>query len=289
MEIGIGDFLSATLRGATPLLFCALGVLLAGRAGVLHLGVEGTMLIGALASVLGTVFGGNPWMGVLASIMAGVAFGLILAVLTVYLPTDQVAIGIMFNLVSIGITSFILRLVIEEIDVILPVIPPIFFGISSFTLVALISAGVMWWLLFRTGPGLKVRATGEDAHAAHAAGTNIARVRLAILTIASVLSSLGGAYLSIGWVRGFTDNVTLGRGYIALAAAYCSRWNPLIVLVVCLVFGAGEALAFRAQAGAIGVNPYYVFMVPYVLTILVVALAGRGRDPAEVGKPYIRR
>ena len=289
MEIGIEGFLLATLRGATPLIFCALGVLLAERAGVLHISVEGAMLLGALAGVLGVVFGGNVWMGVLTSITVGIVSGLILAVMMVYLPTDQIVIGLMFNLLSIGITSFLFRLTLEKAQVILPVIPSIFSGISSFTLVALISAGVMWYFLFRTGPGLRIRAVGEDAHAAHAAGTNIARVRLVILTIAAVLSSLGGAYLSIGWVRGFTDNVTLGRGYIALAAVYCSRWNPLIVLVVCLVFGAGEALAFRAQAGAVAFNPYYVFMIPYVLTILVVALTGKGRGPADAGKPYIRR
>lgn len=289
MEIGIESFLSATLRGATPLILAALGVLIAERAGILHISVEGTMLAGALAGVLGVVFGGNVGMGVLASITVGIVTGLILASMMIYLPADQIVIGLMFNLVTIGITSFIYRLTMEKTQVILPVIPPIFFNISFFTFGALILVGVMWWFLFRTGPGLKIRAVGEDAHVAHATGTNITRVRVVIMIIASVLSSLGGAYLSIGWVRGFTDNVTLGRGYIALAAVYCSRWNPLMVLVVSLIFGAGEALAFRAQAGAVGINPYYVFMIPYVLTILIVALSKQSRGPADAGKPYIRR
>jgi simple sugar transport system permease protein len=136
---------------------------------------------------------------------------------------------------------------------------------------------------------LKIRATGENALVAHAAGVNIARVRAVNLIIAAVLSSVGGAALSVGWVRTFIENITFGRGYIALAAVYCGRWNPLIVLAICLVFGAGEALAFRAQAGLVGINPFYLFMVPYALTILVIALAGKGRGPADAGKPFIRR
>ena len=109
------------------------------------------------------------------------------------------------------------------------------------------------------------------------------------LIIAAVLSSVGGASLSVGWVKSFIENITFGRGYIALAAVYCGRWNPLIVFAICLVFGAGEALAFRAQAGLVGINPNYLFMVPYALTILVIALAGKGRGPADAGKPFIRR
>lgn len=289
MEIGIEGLLSAMLRCATPLIFAALGVLIAERAGVLHISVEGTMLAGALAGVLGVAYWGNVWMGVLLSIIVGIVTGLILVGMYVYLPGEQIVMGFMFNFVALGITSVIYRLTIEKTAAILSVTPPMFFNISSFTLVALILVGVVWWFLFRTGPGLKIRAVGEDALAAHAAGTNIARVRAVNLIIAAVLSSLGGAYLSMGWVRGFMDNITLGRGYIALAAVYCGRWNPFIVLLACLVFGAGEALAFRVQAGAIGINPYYFFMIPYVLTILVIALTGKSRGPTDAGKPYIRR
>lgn len=289
MEIVTADFLLAMLRCATPLIFAALGVLIAERVGVIHVSVEGTMLAGALAGVLGVAYGGNVWMGVLLSIIVGIGTGLILAGMYVYLPGEQIVMGFMFNFVTIGITSVIYRLTIEKASAMLAVTPPTFFNISSFTLVAFILVGVMWWFLFRTGPGLKIRATGEDALAAHAAGTNVARVRAVILIIAAVLSSLGGAFLSMGWVRGFIENITFGRGYIALAAVYCARWNPLIVLAICLVFGAGEALAFRAQAGAVGINPYYLFIAPYALTLLVLALAGKGRGPADAGKPYIRR
>jgi len=289
MEIVTADFSLAMLRCATPLIFAALGVLLAERVGVIHVSVEGTMLAGALAGTIGVAYWGNVWMGVLLSIIVGIVIGLILAGMYVYLPGEQVVMGFMFNFVTIGITSIIYRLTVEKTAAMLAVTPPTFFNISSFTWVAFILVGVMWWFLFRTGPGLKIRATGEDALAAHAAGTNVARVRAVTLIIAAVLSSVGGAFLSMGWVRGFIENITFGRGYIALGAAYCGRWNPLIVLAVCLVFGAGEALAFRVQVGAVGINPNYLFMVPYVFTILAIALAGKGRGPADAGKPYIRR
>jgi len=289
MEIVTADFLLAMLRCATPLIFAALGVLLAERAGVIHVSVEGTMLAGALAGVLGVAYWGNVWMGVLLSIIVGIVTGLILAGMYVYLPGEQIIMGFMFNFVTIGITSVIYRLTVGKTAAMLTITPPTFFNVSSFTLVAFILVGVMWWFLFRTGPGLKIRATGEDALAAHVAGVNVARVRAVNLIIAAVLSSVGGASLSVGWVRSFIENITFGRGYIALAAVYCGRWNPLIVLATCLVFGAGEALAFRAQAGLVGINPYYLFMVPYALTILVIALAGKGRGPVDAGKPFIRR
>lgn len=289
MEIVTADFLLAMLRAATPLIFAALGVLLAERVGIIHVSVEGTMLAGALAGVLGVAYGGNVWMGALLSIIAGIVTGLMLVGMYVYLPGEQIVMGFMFNFVTIGITSVIYRLTVEKTAAMLTITPLTFFNISSFTLVAFILVGVMWWFLFRTGPGLKIRAMGEDALTTYASGVNVPRVRAVNLIIAAVLSSVGGASLSVGWVRSFVENITFGRGYIALAAVYCGRWNPLIVLAVCLVFGAGEALAFRAQAGLVGINPYYLFMIPYALTILVIALAGKGRGPADAGKPFIRR
>ncbi|MBM4331970.1 MAG: ABC transporter permease [Deltaproteobacteria bacterium] len=283
------DLLLAALRAATPLIFCALGILVAERAGVLHIGVEGVMLAGALAAIIGTVLGGNPWAGMLATISAGIIAGIILAFISVSLPTDQVVIGIAFNLVSLGATSFIFRLLAKQLQVLVPAIPPLLFGLSPFTLAAIVLIVVMWWFLFWTGPGLKLRSVGENTHAAHASGINVVYVRFAALIIASVLAALGGAALTMGWVRSFTDNVTLGRGFIALAAVYFGRWNPLLALGACLIFGAGEALAFRGQGTGAGLNPHYYLMLPYILTLLVVGLAGMARGPGDAGKPYLRR
>ncbi|HOL18296.1 MAG TPA: ABC transporter permease [Bacillota bacterium] len=292
LEGWLGPFVLASLRAATPLIFCALSVVLAERAGVVHIGVEGVMLSGALAGLLGVVYFGDAYLGILLSVLVGMVTGLLLAFITVYLPADQIVTGIVFNLFSLGMTSFVFRLAAENnaaVQALIPGMPAVVLGLSPFMVMAIIFTVFLWWFLFRTGPGLKIRSMGEDAHAAHAAGINIIFTRMIVLTAAAVLSALGGAALTIGWVRSFTDNITLGRGFIALAAAYCGRWNPLLAAVACIIFGAGEALAFRAQAAGTGLNPHYYLMIPYVLTLLVVAVAGKGRAPADVGKPYLRR
>jgi len=295
------DFSLAVLRAATPLIFCALGVLVCERAGILNIGVEGSMLAGALAAVLGAVLTGDPWFGVGAAIVTGLMAGLVLAGMTAYLPADQIATGIAFNLVSIGITSFVYRLLLdrgvglmapslnwgpaggwlEPITARLTVIPPL-------TWLAVILVVVSQVLLFSTGPGLLWRSVGESARAAHAAGLGVLRVRSAALLGGSVLGALGGAALTLGWVPTFVDNMTMGRGFIGLAAVYFGRWRPDLVLFACLLFGAGEALAFRAQAAGAGLNPYYYLMLPYVLTLAAVAVVGMAMGPRDAGKPFVR-
>lgn len=289
MEILSGDFIIATLRAATPLILAALGVLLAERAGVMFIGVEGVMLAGALVGVLGVIYGGSAWSGVLATLAVGILLGLLLAYVTVHLPTEQVATGIAFNIASLGLTSFVFRLAADRAQGLIPGVPSIIWGISPFALTAILFTITMWWFLFRTGPGLKLRSVGENSHAASAAGINVVTVRSLAVIAAAVLAALGGAALTMGWVRSFADNVTLGRGFIALAAVYFGRWNPIFAIGAALLFGAGEALAFRAQAAGAGINPYYYLMLPYVLTLVIVGITGQARGPGDVGKPYLRR
>lgn len=259
------------------------------------------MLAGALVAVLAAVSSGSPWAGVVASLGAGVVAGLVLAALTVYLPSDQVATGIAFNLVSLGVTSFVYKLlVLGGVQLMAPALratraqggggPGAGLGVAvtPLTWVALVLVLVTWLFLFRTGTGLLWRSVGESARAAHAAGVNVFRVRTLALLVGSVLSALGGAALTLGWVPTFTDNMTMGRGFIALAAVYFGRWHPGLALLACLLFGAGEALAFRAQAVGAGLNPYYYLMLPYLLTLVAVAAMGRAVGPRDAGKPYVR-
>jgi simple sugar transport system permease protein len=147
-------------------------------------------------------------------------------------------------------------------------------------------AATVWYALYRTGAGLLLRTVGESSHAATAAGINVLAVRAMALVLAGVLSGLGGAALTVGWVRSYSDNITLGRGFIALAAVYFGRWNPAWTVAGCLLFGAGEALAFGAQGA--GANPHTYLMIPYLLTLLVVAITGRARAPQDVGRPFVR-
>lgn len=283
------DFVLATIRAATPVIYCALGVLIAERAGVIHMGVEGVMLIGALSGILGTVFSGSVLIGILFALVTGILMGILLAVISVKLPTDQVVVGIAFNLAALGVTSYVYRLAGERAQEMIPMIKPLFLGLSPFEVFAFVLAAFTWWFLFKTGAGLKMRSVGENAVAAEAAGINVMKVRTVALIVASVLSSIGGAALTVGWVRVFTDNVTQGRGFIAIAAVYFGKWNPIFAALATVIFGGGEALAFRSQAMGSGLSPYYYFMLPYVLTLLVVSLSGKMRGPADVGKTYLRR
>lgn len=291
------EFALTTLRTATPLVFAALAVLIAERSGVLHIGVEGVMLLGAFVGVLGAVLTASPWSGVALGVAVGAAAGLMLALLTVALPADQVVMGLAFNIGCLGATSFAFRLTAAQTQKMTPPLAlevpaavagtPLaaLFAVPPLAWVAAAVALVTWYGLFRTGPGLLFRATGHAAHAARAAGVSVPAVRTTALVVAGALSGLAGAALTVGWVRSFTDNITLGRGFIGLAAVYFGRWHPGLTVAACLLFGAGEALAFRAQGA--GGNPHYYLMIPYVLTLLAVAFTGRARAPQEAGRPWV--
>ena len=297
--VAVGFALSV-LRAATPLVFCALGVLLAERAGVLNIGVEGMMLAAALTAVLTAVLTGNAWLGVAAACVVGASCGLALGGLTVLLPADQVVSGVAFNIAAQGLTSFIYKVtVVRGVQLIAPATlislvgpdsHPGFWGsLSPLTYGAFVLAIAAQVFLFRTGPGLLWRSLGESARASHASGVNVRRARMVALVVSGLLCGLGGASLTLAWVRSFTDSITMGRGFIALAAVYFGRWHPLLAVLSCLLFGAGEALAFRAQALGTGLNPFYYLMLPYVLTIVAVTLMGRAVGPKEAGRPYLGR
>lgn len=289
------EFVLTMLRSATPLIFAAMGVLLAERAGVLHIGVEGTMLLGAFTALMAALAAG-PWTGVAAGGLVGLLAGVILAVITVRIPSDQVVMGIAFNIAVVGTTSFLFRMAgawaqrmappLVSVDVLRTPLLGGLVAVPALAWPAFALATLMWYALYRTGPGLLLRTVGESSHAATAAGINVLAVRAVALAVAGLLSGLGGAALTVGWVRSYSDNITLGRGFIALAAVYFGRWNPAWTVAGCLLFGAGEALAFGAQGA--GANPHTYLMIPYLLTLLIVALTGRARAPQDTGRPYLR-
>jgi simple sugar transport system permease protein len=293
------DFFTASIRTSTPLAIAALAVLLAERAGIMHIGVEGSMLLGAFTAVYFAALTGDAWIGVFMGAAVGILAGTVLALLTVTLPTDQIVAGIAFNITMVGLTSFLFRITAEITRTITPPLPPapewlyalpVIGPLSTISPLSWLAVGLavgMWFFLYRSGPGLLYRAVGESSQAATAAGINVLRVRFVALMLAGILSGLAGAALTVGWVRAFSDNITLGRGFIALAAVYFGRWNPAFAAAACLLFGAGEAFALRAQVE--GGNPHYYLMLPYLLTVLVVAITGRARAPQDVGIPYVRQ
>jgi general nucleoside transport system permease protein len=296
----VGGFLAAAVRVATPLLFAATGETITERSGVINLGTEGAMLVGALAATLGaTVWG--PWSGFLIAALAGMCLAAVFAVVAIGAQADQIITGTAVTLGAVGLTGTIYRRVYGEAgaglslptlpDVALPglseipVIGPAFFHQPAPTYLAVAALPLVWWVLFRTRVGLQLRATGEAAAMARAAGVRTGLMRTGATMIGGAFAGLGGATLVLAQVGTFTERMTAGRGYLAVAIVILGRWHPAGVGAAALLFGAATALQFTFQALGTRV-PYQLFlMLPYVLTLLALAGAvGRVRAPGDLGR-----
>ena len=298
--------MAAAVRLATPILLASLGEMLAERAGVLNIGVEGMMLIGALGGFLGSQGTGIPWVGVLGGMLAGVLLALLFAYLTITLAADQIVSGIMVNLLAIGVTGFGHRVIYGMTTVIpsapslidwhiplladIPVLGPVLFQQNPLVYIGLILVAACWFMLFRTTWGLKIRAVGEHPLAADSLGVSVHRVRYAAVLACGALAGIGGAFLSLGQLNMFVEEMSAGRGFIALAVVIFARWHPVGVLGVSLLFGVAEALQFRLQAQAAEEIPFqFLAILPYVLTVVaLVSIVRRSVQPAALTHPYIK-
>jgi len=294
------SFLAAAVRVATPLLLAALGETMAERGGVINLGIEGAMLAGALAAALGATAGGS-WSGVALAVLAGLAVAAVFAAVAVAARADQIIAGTALTLGSIGLTGAVYRqaygpggvgLSLPTLPVVpipgvaeIPLLGPALFQQSVLTYAALIAVPVLWFLLFRTAFGLRLRATGESADDARAAGVHVARIRTAGVLMGGAFAGLAGASLVLAQVGTFAEKMTAGRGFMAIAIVVLGAWHPGRVLGAALFFGAAMALQFLFQSSLIDV-PYQLFlMLPYLLTLLVlVGAVGRARAPADLGR-----
>jgi simple sugar transport system permease protein len=297
----IGGFLAAAVRVATPLLLAATGETISERAGVINLGLEGMMLAGALASVLGATASG-PWTGVICAVLAGMTLATLFALLVVGARTDQIIAGTALTLGAVGLTGTIYRraygaggvgLGLPTLGAIkvpgldrLPLIGPAIFDQPAPTYIALLALPLVWWVLFRTRLGLALRATGEAAALARAAGVRTRLIRIGATIIGGGFAGLAGATLVLAQVGTFAEKMTAGRGYIAIAIVVLGRWHPAGVGIAALLFGAASALQFVFQSLGLQV-PYQLFlMLPYALALLALAGAvGRVQPPADLGKP----
>ena len=305
MDAGtIVDFLAAALRIATPLLLAALGGILCERGGTFAVGLEGQMLAGAFFGVVATHFASNAGAGLLASSIGGMLMALVVAVATVRFHAEHMVTGIASNILALGLTSFLLRALstgggapairvpLLEPWVVpvlgdIPLAGPLLFRQPPLTYLAVLLVVPVMLFLFRTRAGLGLRAVGENPVAAFAAGADPARVRTLAILAGGALAGLAGAVLSLQQVGTFTDGMTSGRGYLALAAIIVGRWMPLGSLAACLMFGAAEAASLRVQAFSLPVSSYVIQMAPYIAALLVLAGLGRGaRMPAAVGMPF---
>lgn len=273
--------LLATLRLATPILFAALGGLLTERAGVIALHLESALLGGALASVAVTAATSSPVLGLLAGIVAGSALGLLHGVLTQALRVPHILSGVALNLGTLGFTTFALRQFGSGMNAD-RLLPP--WLLSSFALFSLVA---VWWTLEKTALGLRLRACGENPRAARVAGLSVPRLRYGALAAAGALTGLGGVALTLTGLGAFTENMTAGRGYIALAAVIFGRWNPVGTTIAALLFGFGDALQLSLQTAGLAriIPPDLLALLPYVLTLAALAgLSRRANAPASLGE-----
>ena len=288
----LSAYLAQTLRIAIPFLFAAAGGVMSERAGLIALTLEGYMLVGAFCAAVGSHYGGNPWIGVAAGVAGGVALALLYAVTAIRFRADQVVIGIAINLLAIGVTRFFLRLFFDSSSN-SPRVPGFAVEQSGTGFAALATNPLVWlgllamplvaWLLYRTPFGLRSRAVGEHPSAAVSVGVPVKRIRYSAAILSGLLAGLGGVYLALDQHQ-FTDQMTAGRGFIALAATIFGRWDPMRVAVACLLFAAADTLQIQLQ-GAQLIPSQFVEMIPYVLTIVALAgVVGRAVPPAALGR-----
>jgi ABC-type uncharacterized transport system permease subunit len=294
----------AVLASAVLLLLPALGGVISERSGVVNIAMEGMMLTGAFFAVVADLAWHNPWLATLVAMVAGGSMALIHAVVAIRFRADQIVSGIAINIFAAGLTLFLVNRIygIQDVGHIspaealpifdvpgldqIPFIGQVFFKQNVIVYVALALLVLVHIVLFRTRLGLRIRAVGEHPQAADTAGINVYAIRYGAVVTSGVLSGLAGAMLAIGVSNTFVPNMTDGRGYIALAAMIFGKWTPVGAFVACLIFGLGEAI--YANNSIIHISPYLLSMLPYILTLIVLAgIVGRSSPPAADGIPYV--
>jgi ABC-type uncharacterized transport system permease subunit len=296
------SLIAATLRWATPLTFAAIGGMFSERSGVVNIALEGMMLSGAFFGIWGADRFGHWALGLATAIVAGGALALVHAFFSVHLRADQIVSGVAINLLALGLTGYLYIKIYGEqgTPTDLSTIPnvhlsfledvyfigPIFGNMNLMIWLAFATVVISWIVLFKTPIGLRLRSVGEHPRAADTVGISVFKVRYAAVVLSGTLAALGGAYLSIGFVGSFTENMTVGRGFIALAALIFGMWKPFGAFAAALLFGFSSALArslpeYSEQAALLFET------LPYVLTLIAVGgLIGRSIPPAAIGRPY---
>lgn len=301
MLSSIVSLLAATLRISPPIVLASIGGAYSERTGIINIGLEGMILMGAFAGAAGSYFLGNPWLGVLCAVLAGGMLGLLHAVLCIRFKANQVVSGVGVNILSLGLTTLLLQVIwgnrgasdtVPGIDPLqipiikdIPVIGEIIGKQNPLVYIMLIIVFFAWLIMFRTPIGLRIRAVGEHPEAADTVGIHVHRIQYMCVTVSGMLSGLGGAYLSLGWLNLFSQNMSAGRGFIALAANIFGKWNPAGTFGASLLFSFTDALQIKLQG--VGIPIQFIQMIPYILTILVLASAvKRAVPPAAIGKHY---
>jgi len=287
--------LSRTLAYGTPLLFATLGEIYTERAGVLNLGVEGMMIVGALSAFVVAYTTGNPWLGVLVSGVVGGAFSMIHAFASITLRANQVVSGLALTMLGLGLSGVVGRswegwplwTPLREVTVPglsrIPILgPALFEGQNLLVYIAVLMAIILWFVLYKTRIGVTIRSVGEDPATADSLGVNVARVRYLCVLVGGILAGIGGGYLSVAYRPSWTDGMTAGMGWIVIALTIFAFWNPLLGLVGAYFFAMLFHLSFRLQAW---LAPELLKTMPYVLAIVVLIVVSRGTLQKRMGAP----
>jgi len=297
------EFFFATIRMASPIAMAAIGEVYLERSGILNLGIESMMLMGAFFGFLGSAFSGSGLIGVFVAMLAGGLTGLAFGFTVITMRANQIVTGAAFNILILGLTSFLSRTLFGiratplqvagikpwPVPILsdIPVIGYILFEQTPLVYLTYILIIVMTYILFRTTWGLKIRAIGEHPRAADTVGINVFRWRYGAAILNGSLAGIAGAMLSLAQLNTFADNMTAGRGFIALAAVIFGRWNPVGAALAALVFGSADALQMRFQSYGIGIPNDLLLMLPYLMTLIGVSIfRGRAASPVALTKPY---
>lgn len=297
--------LASTLRIATPLLLAAMGELVAERAGVYNMGLEGTMLMGAFVGWLAAHESGSNWVGIAAAAGAGATMGLILAVMVVTLAVEQIVTGLALNLLASGLTTFWLRAafagesslpavqLFETVPIpvlaSIPFIGPVLFEQKALTYLALASVPLIWLLLYRTRPGLELMVLGENPRALDIKGLSVAGRQFAAIIFGGAMAGVGGAFLSLASAARFVPDMVNGRGWLALVIVIAGLWRPAYILIAALAFSFLDALQLQIQGVGIAIPYQLLLALPYVVAIIALMLRRkRAVAPAMLGQAYRR-
>ncbi|MDK2953679.1 MAG: ral nucleoside transport system permease protein [Kosmotoga sp.] len=301
------DLAKAAVRAGTPLLFAAAGELLTERSGVLNLGIEGTMLMGAITGFAVAVQTGNPYFGILAAAVVGAIFGYIYSLFVVNMGLNQVVTGLAFMMIGTGLSGYIGRAYVGiglknslkplEIPYLskIPVLGKALFSQDILVYSSIILIALLHYWLFKTQNGLHLRSVGESPETADFTGINVFLTRQFATSLGAAIIAVGGAYISIAYSPLWVENMTAGRGWIALALVIFAGWRPWRALLGAYLFGGISALQYRAQVLNVKLSPYIMDMFPYLLTVLIMIFisseAARRKlgAPSAIGIPYRRR
>lgn len=295
----ITNFFTADIRTTVPLLLAALGLVFSERAGIVNIGTEGIMLVGAVFGCIGSSQFSNPLMGALYAMVSGMMCGLIFGFFTITLRSNQIVVGTAFNILAAGLTVTLNRKLLTNSTILgynrfpipglskIPVLGEILFNWQMLVYLAFILVPVCWFVLYKTNLGLKIRAVGEHPKACDTVGINVFRIRYSVLLFSGMMAGLAGSFVSMGQASTFIEGMVAGKGFMALAVCVFGNYTPVRVMLAALLFGAADSLKYRLLTTSLGGYYQFLNMLPYVITIISLCIfAKRSNKPAASGVAY---